>query len=385
MRTPLLWLLALSAIALTGCSSSSIKETPPAELPPLESPITVRTLWRHGVDDGAQGQALRLVPAVANGRVYAAAHNGQVRAFDGTSGETIWSSEIQAPLAGGPGVGEGLVLLGSGDAEVIALDAENGEPRWRTRVSSEVLSVPAVAEGLVVVHCSDDQVFALDTVNGEIKWRYQRNPPLLTLHGVSSPVISEGAAIVGFAGGKLVSLDLVDGTPRWESTVTLPRGRTELERMADLDSTPVVRDGVVYVAVFQGDVAAVSESNGQVLWRRPLSSHAGLAADWRYVYVVDDEDNVWALDPANGAALWKQKKLHHRKLSPPTIVDDTLIVGDFEGYLHWLTTEEGRLIGRIRIGSGPIRQAAQPMGDSIYIYDDDGTVAGVDSTPSKDE
>ncbi len=371
----------ITTLVLAGCSSSSIKETPPAELHPLEKPIPLRTLWQGEVDDGTQEQALQLVPAAADGRVYAAARSGLVRAFDATSGKIVWSVETDALLAGGPGVGDGLVLLGTSTAEVIALNGENGEQRWRTKVSSEVLSVPATAEGLVVVHCSDGQVFALDSADGKIKWTYQRNLPLLTLHGVGSPVISNGAAIVGFAGGKLVSLDLTDGSPRWESTITLPRGRTELERMADLDSRPVVRDGVIYVAVFQGDVAAVAEENGHVLWRRPLSSHVGLAADWRYLYVVDDDDNIWALDPTNGAALWKQKKLNHRTLSPPTVVDDTLIVGDFEGYLHWLTTEEGRLIGRIRIGSGPIHQAVQPADGVLYVYNDDGTVAAVSAAP----
>jgi outer membrane protein assembly factor BamB len=269
------------------------------------------------------------------------------------------------------------VLLGTRDAEVIALNESDGAELWRSRLSSEVLSVPQVQGETVVVHTIDGKLYGLDVESGAQQWEYDRTVPVLTLRGNSSPVIDGSSVIAGFASGKLVNLDLYSGDPRWETLVTPPRGRSELERIIDIDADPVIYDGIIYVCTFQGEVAALSMDTGVVLWRRPVSSHAGLSADWRHVYVSDAKDQVWALDPHTGAGLWKQDKLLNRRLTAPAILDDYVLVGDLEGYVHWLSYEDGSLMARTRVGNAPISAPLRVVDDIAYVYTEDGVVTAM--------
>ncbi len=367
----------LSGCALMDVFSSSEDTDPPAELVDFEPTLEVKTLWSSSVEDGSGEQQVNLVPNVYQGRVFAAGRSGEVRALDAASGTEVWSVETDLAFSAGPGVGEGLVLLGTSDAAVVALDENSGEQVWRARVSSEVLSVPKAAEGIVVVQTIDGKVAGLDSLSGERRWVYQRSVPVLTLRGTSSPVIDGLQVIGGFASGKLVALDLVNGKLLWEIGVATPSGRSELERMVDLDGDPVVRDGIVYVATFQGELAAVAADTGVVLWRREASSYAGISADWRYIYLTDDRDSVWAFDPGNGSAVWRQKKLHGRRLSAPAIFDDYILVGDFEGYLHWLHAEDGRMVARIQAGDAPIRVQPRVVLDTVYVYTEEGELTAL--------
>jgi outer membrane protein assembly factor BamB len=190
-------------------------------------------------------------------------------------------------------------------------------------------------------------------------------------------VISGNRVIAGFASGKLAMLDLTRGELLWEVSVTAPSGRSELERMVDIDGDPLVRDGVIYVATYQGEVAAVSEDTGVVLWRRKLSSYAGMGADYSQLYVADAEDFVWAVDPGNGSALWKNKKMRYRKLSAPAVLGRYILVGDFEGYLHWLGQEDGRLLGRVRVAKSAISTAPIVADGVAYVYADGGEMVAV--------
>jgi outer membrane protein assembly factor BamB len=261
---------------------------------------------------------------------------------------------------------------------LIALDAETGEARWRSRVSSEVLSVPAGEAGVVVVRTIDDRVSGINTATGENRWDYSQSVPVLSLRGSSSPIVRNGRVILGFANGKMVGLALDSGKRIWETAIATARGRSELERVVDLDADPVLVEGVVYGAGFQSETAAVSEFTGVTLWKREISSYAGLDADWRQVYVTDAEDHVWALDANNGATLWQQKQLHARRLSAPAIVSfDTLVVGDLEGYLHWLATEDGRMLARNRVGSDAIRSKPVVVDGVVYVLSDSGRLAAL--------
>lgn len=373
------------ATLVAGCGSipnpmdmfSEEEVNPPAELVDIHDTLTVLTLWSEDVGEGAEEQRLKLVPFVHQGKVYAADAEGIVTALDASSGATLWEVETELPLSGGPGAGEGLVLVGSADGELIALDAVSGSEKWRSRLSSEVLSVPKIGLGVVVVHTMDGSLFGLNAATGENVWRYDHSVPVLTLRGSSSPLISGSVVVCGFANGKLAALDLTSGKLLWELTITAPRGRSELERMVDIDGELSIRDGIVYVTTFQGNLAAVTLNTGVMLWNRDMSSHAGVAVDSLQVYATDDEDHVWAVDPHNGAALWKQKQLHARRLTAPAVLGNHVLVADYEGYVHWLSQVDGRMVARVRVGSDRISTAPVVVNGVAYIYGDGGELAAV--------
>jgi outer membrane protein assembly factor BamB len=375
--------IALSTLLLSGCSSmnplnwfaADEPTDPPAELTEIENPIALNTLWSRSVGGGTDEKRINLVVVVDLDRLYLAQRDGSVMAVEAASGKELWQTDTGLALAGGPGVGEGLVLVGTSDAEVVALDAENGEERWRARVSSEVLSVPKIAQNVVVVHTIDGKLFGLDALDGSQIWAYDRSVPVLTLHGSSSPVISGDKVICGFSNGKLVALNLASGAVLWESSVGIPRGRTELERMVDIDGDPLVKDGVIFVTSFQGDMVAVDESSGSVYWRRKLSAFVGPGIDWRGLYVSDAQGQVWGVDYNNGTALWKNKKLLNRWLTSPAVLGDYVVVGDLEGYLHWLSSRDGRLLARVRVGDAPITARPMVYDGRLYVLGDGGTLA----------
>jgi outer membrane protein assembly factor BamB len=372
-------ILLLLGFLVSGCGSlfSSDTEEEPAELVDIEQPLEIETLWSTDVGSGTEEQRVNLVPTIAGNRIFAADREGQIEALDRLTGELVWEAELELPVAGGPGVGNGLVLVGTSDGEVVALNEEDGTEKWRARVSSEVLSVPKAALGVAVVQTIDGQVFGLDAETGTELWVYRREMPVLSLRGSSSPVIYESQVISGFANGKLVSVDLNSGQLIWEATVAAPSGRSELERIVDIEGDPIIVDGVVYVVTFQGQLAAFSATTGITLWERPFSSHAGLGADWRQIYVTDDQDNVWALDQTNGASLWKQDKLTGRRLTAPAALRDYVLIGDFEGYIHWLSVDNGRIVGRVDVGGDGFSTPPVVRDGTAYVYTNDGELSAL--------
>lgn len=373
--------LVLLPLLLGGCGSWFGGSTvdPPAELPVLDKTrqLEPEIVWSRDVGSGSDDQYLQLRPWIEADRVYVANHAGDVQALDIENGKKVWSVDTKLSISGGPGVGAGLVLVGTSDAELLALEQSSGDERWRVRVSSEVLSVPAAALDTVVVHTTDGKLLGLDAATGTERWRYEREVPVLTLRGSSSPVIDGGMVFCGLAGGKLLALDLSSGDPVWESAVTVPSGRSELERLADIDGDPVLYGATVYVATYQGAVAAIAATSGKTLWTRELSSYSELAADWRQVYASDDKGHVWALDGDTGAARWRQESLYNRKLSSPAVIGDYVVVGDFDGYLHWMSVDDGRFVGRTRVGSQPITTGPRVVNDVMYVLGDGGDLAAM--------
>ncbi|MEJ2575317.1 MAG: outer membrane protein assembly factor BamB [Gammaproteobacteria bacterium] len=375
-----LWPLILAAGLLGGCASwlESPAGGEPAELTDLVDPLELATVWRRDLGGGSDGQQLGLRPRLAGGRLYAADHGGDILAMEAETGAVIWRVETGEPLSGGPGVGAGLVLVGTTEAEVFALDIDTGEERWRVRVTSEVLAPPAAAVDTVVVHTLDGRILGLNAADGTERWRYERSIPVLTLRGNGAPVIDGTSVYCGLAGGKVVALDLAKGVPVWEATVTVPSGRSELERLADIDGDPLVYAGVVFVATYQGDVAAVGQGTGNLLWQRELSSYSSPSADWRQVYVTDDQGFVWALDANTGSARWRQEALANRRLSgPAALLGDYVVVGDLEGYVHWLSADDGHILGRARVGSDPISAAPVAGNGVVYVLGQGGELAAL--------
>jgi len=344
-------------IALTGCSlfGDVDNSEPPAELESFDKQVRLRSLWSRGTGDGTDEQLVELVPAVVDERVYAADRNGSVWAYELEKGKNVWRSKTGVAISAGPGVGEGLVLVGSSEADLVALSADSGEERWRTSVSSEVLSVPQVFEDVVIVQTVDGNIAGLDAESGERIWIHNRSAPVLTLRGTSTPLVEEGLVMAAFASGKMTALEVESGRQIWEAVVAISRGRSELQRIVDIDVDPVISDGVLYVTSYQGSLVAISLQEGRQIWNRDMSAYAGIAVDGQQVYISDADGEVWALDRLSGASLWKQGKLRRRSLTGPTVIDDYVAVGDFAGYVHLLSRTDGSIAGRVRVDSDGIQ------------------------------
>ena len=379
-------LLPLLLLLISGCSAFSAKDNaePPAELVELESQLKIQELWDRSFE-GSDEAFLKIAPAFDYERLYIAEPSGEVSALDPETGKTLWSVDLEVPISGGPGVDEGLVVVGTQEAELIVLNALDGSERWRKRVSSEVLSSPAVGSGEVVSRTIDGRITAFDAEDGTQRWVYDRSVPVLTLRGDSSPLLHDSQALIGFANGKLVALDLNSGAPNWEALVAAPSGRTELERVVDIDAELKLVEGTVFAAAYHGELAAVSEISGVVLWRREFSSHAGLDADWRQLFITDESDHVWSLDASNGATLWQQKQLHARRLSAPAMVEGNLVVGDYDGYLHWLSQYDGRMLARERVSGDAIRVQPLVRDGIVYVFDQGGNLTALRAEPIESE
>lgn len=372
-----LW-LSLSA----GCSwiTQSVSDymggesnaAPPSPLVHFKPTLKVQTVWSSQLGDGTDEHYLKLEPVADGNKVYGASHGGDVAALWLKNGSTAWEHDTDEPISGGPGVGDGLVLLGTSNGQVIALAQKTGKELWHARVSSEVLSAPRASQGVVVVRTIDGKVFGLDATNGKRLWVYDVTVPVLILRGSSSPVIANGLVIAGFDSGRVVALDIKTGKQVWEQRVAVPRGRTDLERMVDIDAEPIVVGDTVYVATYQGRVTALSVDSGRVIWTRDLSSYAGIAVDSKYVYVTDDDSNVWALDRRTGASVWKQDKLKARSLSGPAAADGYVVVGDYAGYVHWLRSSDGQFAARTRPDDTRIIASPIVTGKLVLVYSSGG-------------
>lgn len=351
---------------------------PPSVLVEYTPEIKLEVVWTESIGVGADEQTLKLIPVMGSGKILAADREGVVQARSLTTGNLVWETETEVHFSGGPGLGSGTLILGSSDAEVVALDIETGAVLWKSVVSSEVLSVPVVANGIVIVRTTDGAVIALDEKTGGKRWNYERSVPALSIRGTGSPLIVDDKVIGGYDNGKLMALRLADGKYVWETSIAIPKGRSEIERLVDLDVDPIVINGVIYVASYQGGIAAISESDGDVLWRNEtISSHSGLSNDYRYLYLTDSESHVMQLDQSSGASLWKQKDLHQRRLTAPAAYENYVVVGDFEGYVHWLSSIDGRQMGRIQITEGAIDAKPIVVDNTVYVYAKDGTLAAL--------
>jgi outer membrane protein assembly factor BamB len=334
------------ALALpAGCSMFSSTDNSPkmAALMEMQNAGQTRLIWQASL--GGSG-ANTLAPAVSGSSVFAAARDGTLARLDAASGAQVWRIQTGQTLTGGVGSDGKLVVVGTGKGLVLAYDAD-GKPAWTALVSSEVMAPPAVADGLVVVRAGDNRIFGLEAATGKRRWVAQRASPTLVARSSAGAVIAGASVYAGFAAGKLAAISAQNGATRWEATVSTPRGATELERISDVTSPPVVASGMVCAVAFQGRLSCFEEGNGNQVWSRDVSSTAGIAVDVRYVFVSDDKGAVHAFDRATGASVWKQDKLAYRQLSAPVSQGRFVAVADVQGYIHFLNREDGALAARI--------------------------------------
>lgn len=378
IRRALLFLLVVLNAGCGGLGSwfGGSDNTPqPAKLQSIAQPVTIQQLWQTRIGAGARDHSLQLNPAWSDGRIYAASHDGTVVALDALSGRPLWTNATQLPISGGVGLSApGLVLFGTIQGQIVALRQQDGQEAWRAQVTSEVLAPPRADGGVVVVRSIDGRFTGLDARSGERLWVHTHVVPALSLRGNSPPLVAGNLVIAGLDTGKLLVLSLDRGLPLTEKTIAPPRGRTEIERLIDIHSEPKAFGDTLYLAAYRGSVAAIDMRSGNLLWNRDVSSYAGLDVDARQVYVSDDTDAVLALDRRNGGTLWKQSELTGRRLSAPAVSGNYVVVGDFEGYLHWLSLDSGRIVGRVRAASKAIVAPPLAVGDIVFVQDQGGTL-----------
>ncbi len=369
-------------LQLTACSLISKpkqwfdKEEDPREPAKLinlgTEKINVQSVWKNSIGDLEEAHSV-IRPYITGDRVYLTDAKGRVEAWQRMDGKRIWSVTLKEEITGGVNGGDDIVVVGTGNGVVIALSTVDGQEKWRTSVSSEVMALSQAKFGVIVARTNDSKVHALDVGQGNIVWKAGRGTPPLTLRGASEPKVVGDSVLVGYDDGKMAALSMRDGTELWETTVSVPGGRSELERISDIDGEIAYVNGIVYAASFNGRVVAVDMDTGEILWTKDLSSHVGLSADESSVYVTDSDDSVWALDIVTGATLWRQDKLLYRDLTAPKVMGKYVVVGDFKGYLHWFSKEDGKLVGRENIAGGAIKAAPIIINDRAYVFANNGS------------
>lgn len=361
-------ILAIGVILITaGCTAISDLKTeisnsvlgrepvnPPTELEDITTTTATKVDWSVGL--GKMGR-FSFSPAIQSDFVYACSHDGNIYQLDAKTGKTLWHNELDMPLSGGVGVGGGLVLVGTSKGQLVALNS-SGKKVWSANLSSEIQGVPRYFNDLVIVRTSDQHIYGIDAVDGRRKWVFERNTPSLALKTNAGIVVDGGAVYAGFPGGKMVAIRADNGKMIWEATVAQPKGVTEIERIADITSLPFVDGPLVYAVAYQGRVAAIDRKTGQTLWNRDISSYSGLTSAEDKIYVSHALGSVYSLDYNNGKTFWRQGNLAYRNLTAPLLIGNVVVVGDVEGYVHLLSKEDGRFVGRTQLGSEAISEIA---------------------------
>ena len=373
---PVVFVTLAAALSACGIFSRDTSEQP-AELQDFDAQFDMQTEWRVNIGDGQGRHFNRLTPAIDGDTIYAAAANGEVAAINKRTGERRWRSRTGESIRGAVGANQGLVLFGTRDAEVVALDQLSGEEQWRARVSSEVLSAPRTDGRVVVLQTVDGRLYALEASNGQQRWVYESTVPALSLRGSSSPLLSGNLVVAGFANGLVAALDVNNGFLQWEERVAIPQGRSDLQRVVDVDGDPMVSGGTVYVAAYQGNVMGLDLQSGNIVWGREASSYHGLASGLGNLYYVDDNSHIVAASNSSDAVVWENDDLRLRQLTAPTTTGNFLVVGDFEGYVHVLSQVNGQFVSRQRVGRSGIRGGILAEGNVIYVYTNSGRLAAL--------
>lgn len=378
--------VVLCAFALSGCSTvkgwfggkkkDDGKPNEPTELTDFTPSVKVDKIWSVNAGKGEERIGVGQGPTVADGRVYAAALKGGVHAYDLQSGKEVWhyvpkrkdkdKKDKDIRLSGGPGAGEGLVVIGGLDGEVIALDAATGAEKWTAKVTNEVIAAPSIGLGLVFVRSNDGRVTAFDAASGERRWFWNHEVPMLSVRGNGSPAVGPGFVFVGNDDGTVSALASSDGHTTWDQSVSQPEGRSELDRMADVDGTPVLEGTTLYATSFKKQTVAIDAPSGRPLWSSEHGGVGRLGLSSDKLIVSDPSGTVYGLDKNGGSALWSQPSLARRNLTGAAVQGDYAVVGDFDGYVHWMKLDTGEFAARARAGGKPLK-AAPVVADGVLI------------------
>lgn len=379
-------IVATSFLGACGLFGDDDEELQPSELVEFDSTVKVKRVWDARLGGDSEFLLVALQPAGDGSRIYAASQDGKVSAFDPESGRQVWRTDLDIELSAGPGVGEGRVAVLAKDGVAILLDAANGKEQWRADVAAESLAGPLVRGETVIVQTIDNRLQALSIFDGRPRWSIQQTAPALSVRGSATPVAIGTTVVSGFDNGRLVAAELESGTVIWESMISPPTGRSDLDRLADIDGAIAVVGQDVYASGYQGRTTALASESGQVLWYRDISSLAGVSASWNAIYTVRDDGEIIALTRRNGAEEWRNDSLIRREPTLAVPFNTTVVTGDFEGYLHFFSNLDGTPVARVRHGRAAITSDPVVIANRLYVQSDNGTLAAytiVDDRPQR--
>ena len=379
MKSITILALALTGFLVAGCSSKGEKEDlHPLPLSKITAEVKLKKEWSTSVGAGQGKLWNKLTPAIDGGQLFAADAEGLVLALDRYTGKKSWQRKLKkTSISGAVGAGAGQVVLGTLAGEVIALDALTGNDLWRTHIGSEVLAAPAVNERVVIVQTQDDRLIALDSYTGAQLWVYESTPALLTLRGTSAPLLTEHVVYAGLSTGKVIAVELEHGLPIWEQRIAIPTGRTELDRMVDVDGSMTLKDGMLYVSAFNGHAAGLDAQTGRVFWQRESSSTGAVAQGYGNAYISLDGGVIEAVNERTSSVLWRNEDLLRRQPTGLSVLSSYVVTGDIEGYVHLLSQVDGRFVGRIRVDSKGIRVRPLIEGGWMYVYGNSGKLTAL--------
>jgi outer membrane protein assembly factor BamB len=366
---------ATLSIASCGLFGDKDEALEPKELVKLQNSLNVKRIWSTKLGGDAEYLLVGLRPATDGNAIFAASFDGRVSSLNPANGKAAWKVDLETELSAGPGVGEGLVVLASKDGHIIALDTKTGAERWRRNVDGETLAQPLVKGENVIVQSIDNRLQALSVFDGKLRWELEQTMPALTMRGASSPLLVGPRVIAGFDNGRLLAVNADTGDIEWDSMLSLPTGRSDLDRLSDVDGAIAVVGQDVYAAGYQGRIASLAAESGQVLWSRDISTNVGVAADWNSVYTTRTGGEIIAMGRNNGTEIWRNDDLLRRDPTLPVPFHTTVVVGDFEGHLHFFSSIDGEPVARLRQGSKAISSPPLAVGNTLYVQSDDGTLS----------
>lgn len=381
MRSLYRSVIAITLLSLvSGCALFSNDEEVGPEPSPLvkfKAQATLNKQWSAKVGSGIGDSYLKLTPVIDGKSIYAADAKGVVAAFDRNTGKRQWRVSLKEELSGGVGAGFGVVLVGTSSGHLLVLSQTDGSQLWRVAVSSEILSAPKTNASTVVVQTLDEKIYGFDHVTGEQRWQYESSAATLSLRGTSSPILTSEVAIMGMGNGQVIALNPDTGALLWKQRVSMPQGRSEFERMSDVDGDLLLAGDTLYVTSFQGFVVALSVSTGRIRWRRELSSFHGPDEGLGNLYVSDTNDELHALDQTSNELVWNQKALQYREITAPVTIANYVAVADGEGYLHVLSQRDGSFVARKKIDGDGVHSTLLARGKTLYVYGNSGKLVAL--------
>ncbi|MCH9696400.1 MAG: outer membrane protein assembly factor BamB [Gammaproteobacteria bacterium] len=380
--------LLLATLLLSSCSlfGDDEEESEPKELVKFDSTVVIKRLWTTKVGGESEFLLVGLRPASDGNRIYAASQDGKVVAVDPANGKTSWKVDVETEISAGPSVGAGIVVVAGKDGHIIVLDAASGAEQWRVDIGGESLAPPLVQGEAIISQSIDNRLTSLARFDGRQRWELEQSPPVLTMRGAATPLLVGSTVVAGFDNGRLLAVNVDTGDIEWDSMLALPSGRSDLDRLSDIDGSIAIVGQDIYAGGYQGRVASVAAESGQVLWAREISTHVGVAADWNNVYTARDGGELVALSRLNGSDLWRNDSLLRRDPTLPVPFSTTVVAGDFEGYLHFFNNLSGVAVARVRFGKSAITSEPLVVGNQLVVQSDNGSIAAyvvVDAVPER--